>query len=99
MRARSKAFLTLRALANNGFSALALRLFEQELEFIKDDKIKATIFNYIGGVYSDLDEYDKAIDYFKRIKNLRARNCIFKFFFLLWKKIKMTFISSPNLLI
>lgn len=58
------------ALANNGFSELALQFFERELEFIKDDTVKATILNDIGGVYSDLDEYDIAIDYFKKALEL-----------------------------
>ncbi len=58
------------ALADNGFSELALEFFERELSFVKDEKIIATIYNDIGGVYSDLDDYKKAIDYFKKALEL-----------------------------
>ena len=58
------------ALAGNGFSELAIQFFKRELDFIKDDKIKATIFNDIGGIYSDLDEYENAIEYFKKALEL-----------------------------
>lgn len=58
------------ALADNGFSELALQFFERELNFVKDEKIIATIYNDIAGVYSDLDDYEKAIDYFKKALEL-----------------------------
>ena len=59
-------FILGNALADNGFSNLALKFFKCELEFIKEEKFKATIYNDIGGVYSDMDNNDKAIDYFKK---------------------------------
>lgn len=49
------------ALAENGFSGLAIQFFNKELERIKDEKIQATIYNDIGGVYSDLGDHDRAI--------------------------------------
>lgn len=58
------------ALANNGFSELALQFLERELNFVKDEKIIATVYNDIGGVYSDLDDYENAIDYFKKALEL-----------------------------
>ncbi len=58
------------ALADNGFSELALQFFKRELDFIKDEKIIATVYNDIGGVYSDLDNYENAIDYFKKALEL-----------------------------
>ncbi len=51
-------------LAENGFSELAIKFFNKELEYIKDEKIQATIFNDIAGVYSDLGDHDSAISYF-----------------------------------
>ena len=58
------------ALADNGFSKLALQFFERELNLLKDEKIIATVYNDIGGVYSDLDDYEKAIDDFKKALEL-----------------------------
>ncbi len=53
------------ALADNGFSSLAIKFFKRELKHVKDAKNKAKVYNDIGGVYSDLDDYDTAINYFK----------------------------------
>ncbi len=53
------------ALADNGFSKLAIKFFKRELKYIKDEKKKAAVYNDIGGIYSDLDDYDTAINYFK----------------------------------
>lgn len=58
------------ALADNGFSELALQLFERELDFVKDEKIIATVYNDIAGVHSDLDDYESAIEYFKKALEL-----------------------------
>ena len=53
------------SLADNGFSKLAIELFEKELPLTPNPKIKATIYNDIGGVYSDMDDLDTALKYFK----------------------------------
>jgi len=53
-------------LAENGFSDLAIKFFNNELEYIEDEIIQATIYNDIAGVYSDLGEHDKAITFYKK---------------------------------
>jgi len=58
------------SLGNHGFSELAIQFFKREFDFISDEKQKATIYNDIAGIYSDMDEYESAIENFKKALEL-----------------------------
>lgn len=53
-------------LADHGMSELAIDLFKREISITQDKKIKANYYNNIGSVYSDLDQYDRAFEYFQK---------------------------------
>lgn len=53
-------------LADHGMSELAIDLFKREINITQDKKTKANYYNNIGSVYSDLDHYDRAFEYFQK---------------------------------
>ncbi len=52
--------------SNFGFNELGIYLFKKAINFAPNDEFLASIYNNLGTVFIQLDEYEKGIEYFNR---------------------------------
>ncbi|KKN84240.1 hypothetical protein LCGC14_0290540 [marine sediment metagenome] len=60
-----------------GFFSLSLEFYKYGLNFVKKEHIKASLLNGIGSVYSNLNDAEKSITYFKKAIEINPNNKLY----------------------